>query len=29
MKRFQDYKVAYSEEGGAHKEQAQSTITVG
>ncbi len=26
---FQDYKVAYSEEGDAHKEEAQSTITVG
>ena len=26
---FQDYKVAYSEEGGAHKEEAQSTVTVG
>ncbi len=26
---FQDYKVAYSEEGHAHKEEAQSTVTVG
>ncbi len=26
---FQDYKVAYSEEGDAHKEEAESTITVG
>jgi hypothetical protein len=26
---FQDYKVAYSEEGDAHKEEAQSTITIG
>jgi hypothetical protein len=26
---FQDYKVAYSENGDAHKEEAQSTITVG
>jgi hypothetical protein len=26
---FQDYKVAYSEEGDAHKEEAQSTVTVG
>jgi hypothetical protein len=26
---FQDYKVAYSEEGNAHKEEAQSTVTVG
>jgi hypothetical protein len=26
---FQDYKVAYSEKGDAHKEEAQSTITVG
>jgi len=26
---FQDYKVAYSEEGGAHKEEAESTVTVG
>ena len=26
---FQDYKVAYSEEGDVHKEEAQSTITVG
>ena len=26
---FQDYKVAYSEEGDTHKEEAQSTITVG
>ena len=25
---FQDYKVAYSEEGDAHKEEAQSTVTV-
>ena len=26
---FQDYKMAYSEQGDAHKEEAQSTITVG
>ena len=26
---FQDYKVAYSEQGDAHKEEAQSTVTVG
>jgi hypothetical protein len=26
---FQDYKVAYSEEGDAHKEEAESTVTVG
>ena len=26
---FQDYKVAYSEEGDAHKEEALSTVTVG
>jgi hypothetical protein len=26
---FQDYKVAYSEEGDAHKEEAQSTVTIG
>ena len=26
---FQDYKIAYSEEGDAHKEEAQSTVTVG
>jgi hypothetical protein len=26
---FQDYKVAYSEKGAAHKEEAQSTVTVG
>ncbi len=26
---FQDYKVSYSEEGDAHKEEAQSTVTVG
>jgi hypothetical protein len=26
---FQDYKVAYSEEGHAHKEEAESTVTVG
>jgi hypothetical protein len=26
---FQDYKVAYSEKGDAHKEEAQSTITIG
>jgi hypothetical protein len=26
---FQDYKVAYSEEGAAHKEEAESTVTVG
>ena len=26
---FQDYKVAYSAKGDAHKEEAQSTVTVG
>jgi hypothetical protein len=26
---FQDYKVAYSEKGDAHKEEALSTLTVG
>jgi hypothetical protein len=26
---FQDYKVAYSEEGDMHKEEAESTVTVG
>ncbi len=26
---FQDYKVAYSEKGDAHKEEAHSTVTVG
>jgi hypothetical protein len=26
---FQDYKVAYSERGEAHKEEAESTVTVG
>jgi uncharacterized protein YgfB (UPF0149 family) len=26
---FQDYKLAYSEEGDVHKEEAQSTVTVG
>ena len=26
---FQDYKVAYSEEGDMHKEEAQSTVTIG
>ena len=26
---FQDYKIAYSEEGDSHKEEAQSTVTVG
>ena len=26
---FQDYKVAYSEKGDIHKEEAKSTITVG
>jgi UDP-N-acetylenolpyruvoylglucosamine reductase len=26
---FQDYKVAYSEEGDAHKEEAESTVTIG
>jgi hypothetical protein len=26
---FQDYKVAYSEKGDMHKEEAQSTVTVG
>ena len=25
----QDYKIAYSEKGDAHKEEAQSTVTVG
>ena len=25
---FQDYKLAYSEEGDAHKEEAESTLTV-
>ena len=25
---FQDYKVAYSEKGDAHKEEAESTVTV-
>jgi hypothetical protein len=26
---FQDYKMAYSKEGNAHKEEAQSSVTVG
>jgi hypothetical protein len=26
---FQDYKVAYGEKGDSHKEEAQSTVTVG
>jgi hypothetical protein len=26
---FQDYKVAYSEKGDSHKEEAESTVTVG
>ncbi len=26
---FQDYKVAYSDKGDAHKEEAESTVTVG
>jgi hypothetical protein len=26
---FEDYKVAYSEKGDAHKEEAESTVTVG
>ena len=26
---FQDYKIAYSEKGNAHKDEAQSTVTVG
>ena len=26
---FQDYKIAYSEKGDAHKEEALSTLTVG
>jgi hypothetical protein len=26
---FQGYKLAYSEEGDAHKEEVQSTVTVG
>jgi hypothetical protein len=26
---FQDYKVAYSKEGDAHKEDPQSTVTIG
>jgi hypothetical protein len=26
---FEDYKLAYSEEGDAHKEEAESTVTVG
>jgi hypothetical protein len=26
---FQDYKIAYSEKGNSHKEEAQSTVTVG
>ncbi len=26
---FQDYKIAYSKEGDAHKEEAESTVTVG
>ena len=26
---FQDYKIAYSEKGEMHKEEAESTVTVG
>jgi hypothetical protein len=26
---FQDYKLAYSDKGDAHKEEAESTVTVG
>jgi len=26
---FQDYKVAYSEQGDLHKEEAESTVTIG
>jgi hypothetical protein len=26
---FEDYRLAYSEEGDAHKEEAESTVTVG
>ena len=26
---FEDYKLAYSEEGNAHKEEAESTVSVG
>jgi hypothetical protein len=26
---FEDYRLAYSEEGDTHKEEAQSTVTVG
>jgi hypothetical protein len=26
---YQDYKIAYSEKGDAHKEEAESTVTVG
>jgi hypothetical protein len=26
---FQDYKIAYSEKGDAHKEEAESTVSVG
>jgi hypothetical protein len=26
---FENYKLAYSEEGDAHKEEAESTVTVG
>ncbi len=26
---FQDYKIAYSEKGDMHKEEAESTVTVG
>jgi hypothetical protein len=26
---FEDYKIAYSEEGDTHKEEAESTVTVG
>jgi len=26
---FQDYKIAYSEKGGVHEEEAKSTVTVG
>jgi hypothetical protein len=26
---FEDYRLAYSEEGGTHKEEAESTVTAG
>ena len=26
---FQDYKIAYSEDGNTHKEEAKSTVTIG